>query len=123
LARRSWLLFVLVIALPAGRDGAWGQPASPAAPDVKVETRAIPDRDVKQVRAQAIIAAPSHVVRAVIVDLERYPAFMPYVKESRVLPAEPAGETRRAASPTRSPGGSRRDCRLASTPTPRSGSR
>jgi hypothetical protein len=92
LARRSWLLFVLVIALPAGRDTAWGQPASPAAPDVKVETRAIPDRDVKQVRAQAIIAAPSHVVRAVIVDLERYPAFMPYVKESRVLPAEPAGD-------------------------------
>lgn len=92
LARRSWLLFVLVIALPAGRDAAWGQPASPATPDVKVETRAIPDRDVKQVRAQSIIAAPSHVVRAVIADLERYPAFMPYVKESRVLPAEPAGD-------------------------------
>jgi hypothetical protein len=92
LARRSWLVFVLALALPTGREAAWGQPAPPASPDVKVETRAIPDRDVKQVRAQGVIAAPPHVVRAVIADLERYPAFMPYVKESRVLPADAPGD-------------------------------
>ena len=64
LARRSWLVFVL--ALATGREAAWGQPAPPASPDVKVETRAIPDRDVKQVRAQGVIAAPPHVVRGPI---------------------------------------------------------
>lgn len=87
------LLVVLGAVLLRGGGAAWGQ-ASPAAKlEVKVETRAIPDRDVKQVNAQAIIAAPPHVVRAVIADLERYPAFMPYVKDSRILSHEPTGDT------------------------------
>ena len=64
---------------------------APAAPAVKVETRAIPGRDVKQVTAQALLSAPPHVLRAVITDLARYPAFMPYVKDSRVLGRDPAG--------------------------------
>ena len=86
------LLVVLAFALLLDREAAWGQSPSPAPPAVKVETRAIPDRDVKQVTAQAIITAPPHVVRAVIADLERYPAFMPYVKDSRVLSREPTGD-------------------------------
>jgi len=83
---------ILAVALVAGRDAAWAQAPSPAPPEVKVETRAIPDRDVKQVRAQGIIQAPPHVVRAVIADLERYPALMPYVKDSRILSRDPAGD-------------------------------
>jgi hypothetical protein len=86
------VLVVLVVATLLGRDAAWGQAASPPPPAVKVETRAIPDRDVKQVTAQAVITAPPHVVRAVIADLERYPAFMPYVKDSRILRREPIGD-------------------------------
>lgn len=86
------VLVVLAIALLLDHEAAWGQSPSPAPPAVKVETRAIPDRDVKQVTAQAIITAPPHVVRAVIADLERYPAFMPYVKDSRVLSREPTGD-------------------------------
>jgi hypothetical protein len=82
----------LVAALLLGLDAAEAQAPSPPPPAVKVETRAIPDRDVKQVTAQAIITAPPHVVRAVIADLERYPAFMPYVKDSRVLSREPTGD-------------------------------
>ncbi len=65
---------------------------APAAPAVTVETRSVPGQEVKQVLAQARLAAPPHVLRAVIADLERYPAFMPYVKESRVLGRDPAGE-------------------------------
>ena len=57
-----------------------------------VETRAIPGRDVKQVNAQGLVDAPPHVVRAVLVDLERYPGFMPYVKESRVLSRDASGD-------------------------------
>jgi Polyketide cyclase / dehydrase and lipid transport len=58
---------------------------------VDVETRAIPGRDVKEVAARGTIGAPSHVVRAVIADREHYPAFMPYVKESRVLGRDTEG--------------------------------
>lgn len=71
---------LLALAIPA-----WAEP-------VRVETRAIPGRDVKQVTAQGRIDAPPHVVRAVIADVERYAAVMPYVKESRVLARGPAGE-------------------------------
>ena len=40
--------------LLAGGHAAWGQAAG-SAPPVKVETRSIPGRDVKQVNAQGII--------------------------------------------------------------------
>jgi hypothetical protein len=89
---RSLRILAAVTAALLG-DGrvAWGQAAG-AAPAVTVETRAIPGRDVKQVNAQGLIEAPPHVVRAVIADLERYPAFMPYVKESRVLGRDASGD-------------------------------
>ena len=90
-ARRRWILVALAADLLAGGHAAWGQAAG-SAPAVAVETRAIPGHDVKQVNAQGIIDAPPHVVRAVIADLERYPAFMPYVKESRVLSRDSSGE-------------------------------
>jgi hypothetical protein len=87
-ARRPRWLAVLALGLLAG-GLAWAQPA--ASPP-KVETRAVPGRDVKQVNAQGIIDAPPHVVRAVVADLERYPEFMPYVKESRILSRDAPGE-------------------------------
>jgi len=92
LAGGHGLLLVLAVVLLSDRDAAWAQAPSPAPSEVKVETRAIPDRDVKQVRARGIIPAPPHVVRAVIADLERYPAFMPYVKDSRILSRDPTGD-------------------------------
>ena len=75
-----WILVIPTVALVTVSP-AWGQ-ASGSAPPVHVETRAMPGRDVKQVNAQGIIDAPPHVVRAVIADLERYPAFMPYVRRA-----------------------------------------
>ena len=92
LAGGHGLLLVLAVVLLSDRDAAWALAPSPAPSEVKVETRAIPDRDVKQVRARGIIPAPPHVVRAVIADLERYPAFMPYVKDSRILSRDPTGD-------------------------------
>lgn len=80
---------VLVLALLALAAEARAQ-----APAVTVETRAVAGRDVKQVLAQARLPAPPHVLRAVIADLARYPAFMPYVKESRVLGRGAAGDVR-----------------------------
>ena len=81
----------LAVQLLGGAHTVWAQPAPPA---VAVETRAIPGRDVKQVNAQGLVDAPPHVVRAVLVDLERYPGFMPYVKESRVLSRDASGDAR-----------------------------
>lgn len=92
LARGYGRVAILAVTLAGGPEAARAQGPAPAPLEVKVETRAIPDRDVKQVRAQAIIPAPPHVVRAVIADLERYPAFMPYVKDSRVLSRDPSGD-------------------------------
>lgn len=88
--RCLWILLAFTVPLLAAGPAAWGQPGG-TPPAVKVETRAIPGRDVKQVNAQGLIEAPPHVVRAVIADLERYPAFMPYVKESRVLDRAASG--------------------------------
>jgi uncharacterized membrane protein len=79
-ARRGWTILLALGLLGGGIAG-----AQPAAPPPTVETRAVPGRDVKQVNAQGIIDAPPHVVRAVVADLERYPEFMPYVKQSRIL--------------------------------------
>lgn len=89
--RCLWILLTFTVTLLAAGPVAWGQPGG-TPPAVKVETRAIPGRDVKQVNAQGLIEAPPHVVRAVIADLERYPAFMPYVKESRVLSRDASGD-------------------------------
>ena len=89
LPRRRWWLGLVALGL-LGSQIAQAQPAS--APPVTVETRAVPGRDVKQVRAQGIIDAPPYVVRAVVADLTRYPEFMPYVKESRILEQDAPGE-------------------------------
>jgi hypothetical protein len=85
-----WILAAAVVVL-AGSPASGQAPGS--APAVQVATRAVPGSDVKQVTAQGMINAPPHVARAVIADLERYPAFMPYVVESRVLSREASGDT------------------------------
>ena len=85
---RTVVAMVLVLGTLAAEARAQTAPG----PAVKVETRAIPGRDVKQVTAQALLPAAPHVLRAVIADLARYPAFMPYVKESRVLRQDAAGD-------------------------------
>ncbi|HTE64685.1 MAG TPA: SRPBCC family protein [Candidatus Binatia bacterium] len=90
-SRCFWILLAVTATLLAAGPAAWGQPGG-TPPAVRVETRAVPGRDVKQVNAQGLIEAPPHVVRAVIADLERYPAFMPYVKESRVLGRDASGD-------------------------------
>ncbi len=84
------LAFGVVLATRAGAPLAHAQAPAAASPPT-VETRAVPGRDVKEVTARGVVHAPPHVVRAVIADVERYPAFMPYVKESRILGRDAAG--------------------------------
>ena len=89
--RSLGVVVALAAELLTGGHVARGQTAG-SPPAVTVETRAIPGRDVKQVNAQGLIEASPHVLRAVIADLEQYPAFMPYVKESRVLGRDTSGD-------------------------------
>jgi hypothetical protein len=60
---------------------------------VEVEARARPGSAVKELRARGVIPAPPHVVRAVVAAVDRYPEFMPYVKESRTLATDGAATT------------------------------
>jgi hypothetical protein len=88
--RAPLILVMLGVGLVGLARPARGQ-APASAPPVTVETRAIPGRDVKEVTAHGIVDAPPHVVRAVIADVGRYPAFMPYVKDSRILGRDAQG--------------------------------
>src|SRR6266536_4454242 len=57
---------------------------------LQIEAQARPGSSVTTLRARGLVGAPPRVVRAVIADVERYPEFMPYVKESRTLAVEGA---------------------------------
>jgi hypothetical protein len=63
-----------------------------AAGDVAVSVTAVAGTDVKELRATGTVAASPEVVRAVIVDVERYASFMPYVAESRIVAGGTGGD-------------------------------
>jgi hypothetical protein len=50
-----------------------------------VDARSSADSSIKELRAEGVVSMPAHVVRGVLADVSRYPAFMPYVKKSEVL--------------------------------------
>jgi hypothetical protein len=60
-------------------------PLAAASGDVAVTVTAVAGTDVKELKATGTVAAPPRVVRAVIVAVDRYSSFMPYVSESRIL--------------------------------------
>jgi hypothetical protein len=81
--------WALLSAASAGAGGAWE--VVHVEDDLVVQARAREESPIRELRAEGTVAAPPGVVRAVIADVERYPAFMPYVKASRVLAREPDG--------------------------------
>lgn len=56
--------------------------------NLTIDARASAGSSVKELRAEGLIPAPPHVVRAVLADVERYPVFMPYVKKSEIVARE-----------------------------------
>lgn len=60
---------------------------------VQVLSRATPASPVREVRAVALTPAPPERLLAVVSAYDEYPAFMPYVLQSEVLPS-PDGVTR-----------------------------
>jgi len=73
----------IVLASASARATSW----EPVSRDdgLEVEARARPDSAIRQLRARGVIPALPRVVHAVLAAVERYPEFMPYVKEARVL--------------------------------------
>jgi len=59
-----------------------------------VKTRAIPKTPFHEVWVEGRLAAPAQDVQAALQDLERYPAFMPYTKVSKLLGAPKADGSR-----------------------------
>jgi hypothetical protein len=78
-------LVAAMASLRAGEAGADDWERVYAGDDLVVEARSHPGSDVREVRAEGEMPVPPHIVRAVIADVAKYPAFMPYVKEARVL--------------------------------------
>lgn len=60
--------------------------------EVTVWTRAVPNSNVHEVRAEGIIEAPIDAVWAVLGDAEHFADFMPYVVETRVIPDAKGGQ-------------------------------
>jgi len=89
-SRLAVALALTLAALPAALEAA-GWERAYTGDDLVIDTRSVPASAVKELRAEGLLPAPPHVVRAVLADLERYPEFMPYVKVARVLERETDG--------------------------------
>jgi hypothetical protein len=59
--------------------------------DVMIYSRPHPGSALKEFKAIGEIAAPGSAVREVLVDVDAYPSFMPYVAECRLLRREKDG--------------------------------
>jgi ribosome-associated toxin RatA of RatAB toxin-antitoxin module len=52
---------------------------------ITVWAREVPDSNIREVKAEAIVNAPAERVWAVLADTQAYPEFMPYVLETKIL--------------------------------------
>ncbi|HYX90170.1 MAG TPA: hypothetical protein VE782_01305 [Myxococcaceae bacterium] len=80
----SMVAAALVAVAPAPEGGAEGWETIATDP-VLIKTRSVPGSSVKEVWAEAEIAAPALDVQSALTDADHFREFMPYVKESRTL--------------------------------------
>ncbi|MCI0571506.1 MAG: hypothetical protein L0Y66_12190 [Myxococcaceae bacterium] len=76
------LLSLLLLASPAAAEEAWEQVTEGP---IVVKTRARPGTAVREIWAEAELAAPAWAVQATLLEPDRFFRFMPYVKESRTV--------------------------------------
>lgn len=62
------------------------------ASEVTVTATEIAGTPVKELKAVGTIAAPLHVVRAIVLAVDRYAAFIPYVSDSRIVGRAEGGD-------------------------------
>ncbi len=75
-------LAVFLVALPAAAGDDWETVLSSP---IVVKTRLREGSAVKEVWAEGVIDAPVQDIQAALMDPARFPKFMPYVKEARVV--------------------------------------
>ena len=85
--RRVTVLVVITMAALLSSSSAQATQWEPVSRDevVEVEARPRPGSAIRQLRARGVMPAAPHVVNAVLAAVDRYPEFMPYVKEARIL--------------------------------------
>jgi hypothetical protein len=59
--------------------------------ELSIWQRSVPNSDIREVKVEAVIPAPTGRLWQVIRDTAAYPQFLPYVKEARILTVDEAG--------------------------------
>lgn len=76
------LLVVLLGPAALAEEGEW---ETVAKGPITVKARSKPGSPVKEIWAEGEIAAPVQDIQSAVMDPDRFPAFMPYVKEARIV--------------------------------------
>lgn len=81
---------LLLTALLAAEPGAWDTVASGP---ITIKARAMPGSPVREILAEGDLDAPAADIQRAVLDVERFPKFMPYVRETRLV-EQPGDGTR-----------------------------
>ena len=77
---------VLAVAMAAHAEQATGDGwETVTTGDITIKTRSVPGSPVREVLAEADLDAPAREVQEAVLDPERFPNFMPFVKEVRFI--------------------------------------
>ena len=84
--KREAVLGMMVVALAASAEqpkaGGW---VTVATGEITIKTRELPGSAVREILAEANLDAPARDVQSAITNVDRFPSFMPYVKEARLV--------------------------------------
>lgn len=93
--KREAAVGMLVVALAAnaeqGADAGW---VTVSTGEITIKTRELAGSGVREVLAEAELDAPARDVQRAVTNVDRFPSFMPYVKEARTVGKPSADGTR-----------------------------
>ena len=84
----STLVFALALRAHAADSGGWQTVATGA---ITIKTRSVPGSPIREVLAEGDLDARAIDIQKAVLDVERFPKFMPYVKETRFV-VKPTGD-------------------------------
>jgi hypothetical protein len=79
------VLAALLMVLAPGTEASGEEWDTVATAPVLIKSRSVPGSDIREIWAEGEVAAPVQDVQATLTDVDRFPDFMPYVKESRTI--------------------------------------
>jgi len=87
-ALTSTLIVALALQAHAADAGGWQTVATGA---ITIKTRTVPGSPIREVLAEADLEASATDLQQAVLDVERFPKFMPYVRETRFV-EKPTGD-------------------------------